>query len=133
MTPLTRPWVRKAEADWAFVLKLKDVRPPFHDAICFHCQQAAEKYLKGLLQERGKSPRRTNDLGQLIADLLPTDPTVAVYRRRLIAITKYADDYSYSTDRVDARKALAALRAAEPVPTEIRKILGLKERKPKGS
>jgi HEPN domain-containing protein len=24
-----------------------------HDGVCFHCQQCAEKYLKGLLEEHG--------------------------------------------------------------------------------
>ena len=32
---------------------LATLRPPFHDETCFHCQQAAEKFFKALLQEWG--------------------------------------------------------------------------------
>ena len=128
MTSLTRQWVQKAEEDWLAVLALKDVRPPFHDAVCYHCQQAAEKYLKGLLQERGKTPRKTHDLGDLIRDLLASDPSVAAFRRRLNPITKYAVDYFRPDIDADACAARAAIQAVEPVRLEVRKILGLKRR-----
>ena len=35
--------------------------------ICFHCQQAAEKYLKAFLVQRGLKPERTHDLAHLVA------------------------------------------------------------------
>lgn len=33
--------------------------------ICYHCQQSAEKYLKGFLVLHGMSPPKTHDLNQL--------------------------------------------------------------------
>jgi hypothetical protein len=53
MKRLTREWISKAEDDYQAARRLGDERGRFHDQVCFHCQQAAEKYLKGLLQERG--------------------------------------------------------------------------------
>ena len=44
-------WLRKAEADYAGALHLHR-RKKHHslpDLVCFHCQQAAEKYLKAFL------------------------------------------------------------------------------------
>ena len=54
MTVQTEQWVRKAEADFDVVLLLRRSRKPSRfDAIRFHCQQCAEKYLKAVLQELG--------------------------------------------------------------------------------
>ena len=46
MKKLTREWVRKAEADYRLAAKLAADKESFYDQLCFHCQQAAEKYLK---------------------------------------------------------------------------------------
>jgi HEPN domain-containing protein len=47
----TAKWAQKAERDWEVAHKLAAEKPPPRDIVCFHCQQAAEKYLKALLQE----------------------------------------------------------------------------------
>lgn len=52
MKPLTREWIEKAEGDFATASREIRVRKvPNYDAVCFHAQQCAEKYLKALLQE----------------------------------------------------------------------------------
>jgi HEPN domain-containing protein len=52
MKPITREWVEKAEADFATARRELRVRKePNLDAVCFHCQQCVEKYLKGRLQQ----------------------------------------------------------------------------------
>ena len=53
MTPMTREWVRKAEDDVQVARIAADKGRRLYDGIGFHCQQAAEKYLKALLQELG--------------------------------------------------------------------------------
>ena len=53
MKKLTREWVRKAEADYRVAVMVHRGAEPFHDAVCFHCQQSAEKFLKGLVEELG--------------------------------------------------------------------------------
>ena len=57
----TAKWVHKAERDWEVAHKLAGEGPPPRDIVCFHCQQAAEKYLKALLQESGHIERPAND------------------------------------------------------------------------
>jgi HEPN domain-containing protein len=50
MKPLTSEWVEKAEGDFATAKREIRVRKtPNFDAVCFHAQQCAEKYLKALL------------------------------------------------------------------------------------
>ncbi len=52
MKPLTREWIKKAEADLATAQReLCARRLPNYDAVCFHAQQCDEKYLKARLQE----------------------------------------------------------------------------------
>ncbi len=58
MKPLTREWVDKAEGDRSTAQRELRVRKsPNFDAVCFHAQQCAEKYLKALLQERAAAIR----------------------------------------------------------------------------
>jgi HEPN domain len=49
----TKEWIRKAEMDWESALDLSAAafrsHKVFHDTICFHRQQTAEKYLKALV------------------------------------------------------------------------------------
>ena len=71
MKRLTREWFGKAEDDYQAAHRLRDESRRFHDQICFHCQQSAEKYLKGVLQEGGVRFDRTHDLEKLLIVLLP--------------------------------------------------------------
>jgi HEPN domain-containing protein len=44
---------------------------------CFHCQQCAEKAVKGLLARQGTPPLRTHRLGDLLG-LLEPDPLASI-------------------------------------------------------
>ena len=61
MKKTTREWVGKAEDDALAAARLAHGRKPFHDQVCFHCQQLAEKYLKALLEELGHPVPKTHD------------------------------------------------------------------------
>lgn len=60
-----REWKAKADGDLRSARTLLELDPPETDAVAFHCQQAAEKYLKALLVALGVDPPRTHDLGVL--------------------------------------------------------------------
>ena len=67
MNPLTLEWIQKAEGD--FITAGRELRArkfPNYDAVCFHSQQVAEKYLKAYLQESSVSIPKTH----IILDLL---------------------------------------------------------------
>src|SRR6058998_607465 len=95
MQRLTSRWVKKAEADWRGALKLDTEPNRLNDLIGFHCQQAAEKYLKALLQELGLPVPRTHNLEDLLDLLLPHDSTLKGVRRSLTTLTDFAVDYRY--------------------------------------
>ena len=73
VTEVLRQWVRKAEHDLeaARLILAAETHCPY-DTVCFHCHQAAEKYLKALLTLLGIQAPRTHDLGKLLA-LLPAE------------------------------------------------------------
>jgi HEPN domain-containing protein len=125
MKKLTAAWLRKAESDFRVAKNLGGLRPPAHDEVCFHCQQAAEKYFKALLQEWGLPVPRVHDLEYLLSLLLPNDATLRVVRRGLDGLSRFAVDYRYPGFHANARKAKAALQMAERIRLEVRTRLGL--------
>jgi HEPN domain-containing protein len=98
---------------------------PERDAVCFHCQQASEKYLKAILCERGLNIPRTHDLLRLLVALVPHEPSVRPLRRFLESLSQYAVEYRYPDFCASTRQMHAALRHAERVRIQVRTILGL--------
>jgi len=125
MKRLTGQWLRKAERDVLVARHLFKLRPLLTDEICFHCQQAIEKFLKGMLAERGLPIQKTHDLTILLGQLLPTDSTLRSLRRGLKGITRYAVEYRYPGMHTSTRQTRGAYRKALQVRREIRKRLGL--------
>lgn len=69
-----REWLKKAEEDFAGALHLSRRRKkPLPDLVCFHCQQAAEKFLKAFLKTIKKIAVFMRDL--FPRELLPSTET----------------------------------------------------------
>jgi HEPN domain-containing protein len=126
MKKLTAEWVKKAEDDFRVAQRLLRGRVQFPDQICFHCQQAIEKYLKAMLQEAGVPFPKTHDILQLIDLLIPIDRTLRRLRRGSRRLTRYAVDYRYPGLHTTVRQARAAYAKGTLFRAEIRKRLGLR-------
>jgi HEPN domain-containing protein len=61
-----KAWLDKGDSDLRSARVLLHATPPELDVVCFHSQQAAEKYLKGFLAYHREDPPRTHDLTVLI-------------------------------------------------------------------
>lgn len=108
-----RRWLAKAEND------LLNIRNNLHaalipwDTVCFHAQQAAEKYLKAFLVAQEILPPRSHDLIALLAlctDFTPELAALETHCRRLTyfgTASRYPDDI-YEPDEEDGRQAFAA-------------------------
>ena len=105
MKRLTREWIGKAEDDYQAAHRLRDENRRFHDQICFHCQQSAEKYLKAVLQEAGVRFDRTHDLERLLIVLLPAHTRLRGLRRGLKFLRRFAVETRYPGDRATKRDA----------------------------
>lgn len=131
MKRMTREWIRKAEDDFRAAGVLAGESAPFHDQVCFHCQQAAEKYLKAVLEELGQPVPKTHDLEDLLALLLPHHSSLSRFRRGLRFLTGFAVDPRYPLLHTTKRQAASALRWAGHVRDACRSLLGLRP-SPKG-
>ncbi len=124
MKKLTAEWVQKAEEDYQVAVRTHR-SGAFHNAVCFHCQQAAEKFLKALMEEQGLSIPKTHDLDDLRKLLLPHHPLLQPFRRGLVFLTRFAVETRYPGDRANKREAESSLRWAGKVRATVRALLGL--------
>jgi HEPN domain-containing protein len=112
MNDLTREWIGKAEGDFATAgREVRARKQPNYDAACFHAQQAAEKYLKAILQESGAPIPRTHNLIDLLGLCLPHDNSLALQRDLIVVLDRYAVLYRYPGDSADKEEARSAYRA----------------------
>jgi HEPN domain-containing protein len=96
-----------------------------HDVVCFHAQQAAEKYLKALLEELGDEVPRTHNLIALLKVLVPHHNSLRAFRRGLDFLTRFAVDTRYPGDNASKRQATSSLHWATRVRHSCRAILGI--------
>lgn len=89
----------------------------FAPHVCFHCQQAVEKALKGVLLLLGMPLQRTHDLSALARSLVPEYPELAARVPDLDWLTVFAVQTRYpsgtglETTREQAERALSAAEA----------------------
>jgi HEPN domain-containing protein len=122
---VAREWVIKAENDLktaTHVLTLGEEAPT--DTICFHCQQAVEKYLKALLITRGIWFPKTHDIERLVR-LLPVKDRPQLSTDEQAALTDYATQTRYpgGYEPISLEEAHLAVALAWRVRDQIRKRL----------
>lgn len=69
-----RSWVMRAEHDFTIALRDMEYTTPTTDMVCFHMQQAAEKYLKAFLVFHGREYPHTHRLEVVIQFCGEVDP-----------------------------------------------------------
>lgn len=127
MNPLTREWVEKAEGDFETAQREIRVRvAPNYDAVCFHAQQTAEKYLKAVLQESSSPIPRTHILADLLALCLKIDSSFHLLQSDLNVLEGYAVQFRYPGLSADKSEARAAFQAANAIRAFIRSHLGIR-------
>ncbi len=64
---LVAEWIRYAEMDLTTAkFDFENMHPAPLEIICYHCQQAAEKFLKAIIIYYGEEPERTHDISKLL-------------------------------------------------------------------
>jgi len=90
-----RRWFERAEADWRLSHRLMADPQPYPEAIAFHCQQAAEKYLKAYLTWQQVEFPKTHDIKRLVELAASCDRALAEDLNEAEALTPYAVEYRY--------------------------------------
>ena len=107
-----REWRLLAERDIAVADYLAaNMRPVPGEIIAFHCQQAAEKYLKGALVIIGEDPPYIHDLNKLCKIAIKHRPSFAHLTSPCTVITQFSVqpcyDLGLSLSEDDMRLVLA--------------------------
>ena len=127
MNPVVPEWIEKAEGDYATAGREMRVRKnPNYDAVCFHAQQCAEKYMKAMLLDANVSFTKTHNLIALLELLLPLDATWEILRPQLQRLNGYAVQARYPGETADRSIAREALGLCSNVRLRARSRLGLK-------
>jgi HEPN domain-containing protein len=88
-------WIRHATDDARIARGCLGLDPPALGGAAYHCQQAAEKLLKGFLVQAGVDFRRTHDLDALAESVLPLFPTLQPLLTAVRAWTTWGVAYRY--------------------------------------
>ena len=94
----TQAWLAKASTDLRAAEHDLQATPPLLEDSLFHCQQAAEKALKGLLTWHNHAFRKTHDLGELGQVGAQLDPSLEFLCRQAERLTVYAWIFRYPGD-----------------------------------
>lgn len=128
MKKITLEWIEFAERDWATANRESAVETdPNYQAVTFHCQQSAEKYLKAYIQEKGIRPRRIHDLGILLDEIIEFEPALESLRESCAALTNFAVTNRYPGSTTTKDDADDAVRAGASVREVLRKLFDLTE------
>ena len=92
-------WFLYADRDLATAEFLRGMRPQPLEIICYHCQQSAEKYLKGYLIYKGvMEPPKTHNLNLLIDMCLEYDDRFDKIEQACSALTRYGVQPRYPNE-----------------------------------
>jgi len=121
---LAQEWLVLAEEDLSLACEL--IEKAFHlRAICFHSQQAAEKYLKALLTHHRIVFNRTHDIENLV-NRLPVEFGDLFRAHEILDLTEYAVDTRYPStlsSEINVADAERALKAAQKVGDVVRPLI----------
>ncbi len=101
---LVHQWLAKAGRDLDAARILLDRLESDFDVVGFHAQQAAEKYLKGLLVRHQVEFPKTHDIRQLLGFLESVDARLSKLLGDATELTPYGVEFRYPGDCVPASK-----------------------------
>jgi len=116
MNRLTAEWVQKAEDDFVVAQKMYRARKrPVYDAVCFHAQQCAEKYLKAFLQENDRAIPKIHKLLDLLKLCKEADASLEFLVTDLKELERFSVNVRYPGVSADKEEAKFALKAAQTI------------------
>jgi HEPN domain-containing protein len=114
-TNTSKQWKLLADSDLNTAeFLVNNMYPTPHEIVCFHCQQAAEKYLKCFLTEHGEEPPYTHDLDELCKSCEKHDNSFSTIANWCTVLTQFGVQPRYDP-RMDIKESdmLLALNNAK--------------------
>ena len=95
---LVQNWLIKAQHDLLAAKKLSIEPEIYGDIAIYHCQQSAEKAVKGFLILNDQEFPRTHDIRLLIQLAIRITPSFEYYQETSEILTPYATEFRYPSD-----------------------------------
>ena len=95
---LIKAWFKKGDKDLQTVKNEFASANCVFESICFHSQQAVEKYLKAYLIFLEISFRKTHEIGELITMCEAKDTEISTLKEEADILTDYAVEIRYPDD-----------------------------------
>lgn len=128
MKKITQEWLNKAYKDLIVAKREIKSENTVYDAVCFHSQQAVEKYLKALLQENEVYFEKTHDLDLLLEKCKDFIPEIIQLKEKIIELSSYAVEVRYpgvEATKEEAEDSLATAVQVEKIVKKYFKMEGL--------
>jgi HEPN domain-containing protein len=93
-----RRWIDKAKSDLLNADNNLAAQKVPYDTVCFHCQQAVEKLLKGVLVAHGYEYPITHNLFVVLEKVLEFNPSAESLRETLALLNPYSVEVRYPGD-----------------------------------
>ena len=90
-----KEWIEIADNDLDSAILLNEAARKHYEIICYHCSQAAEKYLKGYLVSMDIVPKKTHDLRFLNSLCIELDSNFENIITECAFLNKFANDIRY--------------------------------------
>ena len=113
----TRAWLAKAKEDLQAAKQLLKPSAALSSAAVFHCQQAAEKALKGFLAWHDRPFRKTPELEEIGEACIRVDASLKELVDRAVPLTEYAWKFRYPGE--PAAPARKEVESALVLATEV--------------
>ena len=126
---LFKEWIEKAEEDFGFAsINLKDSANRYHAQVCYHFQQAAEKYLKAFVVGYNLEFKKVHDLTELLRICTEKEPSFSSLRPDCEFLTDYYIDTRYPVAwpaKIDLEEANRAKKCTENIRNFVKRVLDL--------
>jgi len=122
---LVQIWLTKAQQDLAVARKLSSGPDPYLGAAIFHCQQAAEKAVKGFLVFHEREFEKTHNIRLLIELAMPFEASFSTWLEAGEYLTPFAAKFRYpgETMQPEPEEFQQALADAEGLYTFVLSVL----------
>lgn len=123
---IIREWLAKADEDFGFASSVSEFSD-YYGQICFHYQQAAEKYLKAFIIAKDLEFKKIHDLSELLKLGVCEEPALSGIEEDCLFLNRFYIDTRYPVHwPVNYTKEVvsAAKNAASNISRMVRKLLG---------
>ncbi|HBB36827.1 MAG: HEPN domain protein [Candidatus Moranbacteria bacterium GW2011_GWC1_45_18] len=101
LTDYVKNWLARADEDIKTIELLLKEDKGHPNPVCFHAQQAGEKYLKGFLAYHDLHVRKIHDLEVLLKDSVSVDESFAELMPQVKLLNQFYTESRYPDDYVE--------------------------------